>query len=34
MLRIGIGTHAITSHFVLPLLIRHPGSPVAAIPAP
>jgi NAD(P)-dependent dehydrogenase (short-subunit alcohol dehydrogenase family) len=25
MLRIGIDTHAITSHFVLPLLIRRPG---------
>jgi len=25
MLRIGIDTHAITSHVVLPLLIRHPG---------
>ncbi len=25
MLRIGIDTHAITSHFALPLLIRHPG---------
>ena len=25
MLRIGIDTHAITSHFMLPLLIRHPG---------
>jgi NAD(P)-dependent dehydrogenase (short-subunit alcohol dehydrogenase family) len=25
MLRIGIDTHAITSHFALPLVIRHPG---------
>jgi NAD(P)-dependent dehydrogenase (short-subunit alcohol dehydrogenase family) len=25
MLRIGIDTHAVTSHFTLPLLIRHPG---------
>ena len=25
MLRIGIDTHAITSHFMLPLLIRQPG---------
>jgi len=25
MLRIGIDTHAITSHFSLPFLIRHPG---------
>ena len=25
MLRIGIDTHAITSHFVLPLLVRRPG---------
>jgi hypothetical protein len=25
MLRIGIDTHAITSHFALPLLIRQPG---------
>ena len=29
MLRIGIDTHAITSHFALPLLIRHPGGLVA-----
>jgi hypothetical protein len=25
MLRMGIDTHSITSHFVLPLLIRSPG---------
>nr|WP_030927625.1 SDR family oxidoreductase [Streptomyces sp. NRRL B-24720] len=26
LLRLGVETHAITSHFLLPLLLRHPGS--------
>lgn len=31
MLRMGIDTHAITSHYALPLLIRHPGGLVVEL---